>query len=88
MLCACSCRVFEQLQGVQELILRGNALTELPASVWQLTSLRHLDLSDNQLSAVPPDIAQLQQLQAWRSLLPNWIPCFTCERVLHTAHVL
>jgi Leucine-rich repeat (LRR) protein len=62
------CRVFEQLDGVQELILRGNALTELPATTWQLTSLQRLDLSDNQLSAVPPDIAQLQQLQV---LCPN-----------------
>ena len=73
---------------MQELILRGNALTDLPATTWQLTSLRHLDLSDNQLSAVPPDIAHLQQLQARRCLLPNWIPCYTFERALHTAHVL
>jgi Leucine rich repeat len=80
------CRVFEQLEGVQELVLRGNALTELPATTWQLTLLRHLDLSDNQLATLPPDIAQLQQLQARRSLLPNWISCCTRERILHTAH--
>lgn len=73
---------------MQELILRGNALTELPATTWQLASLRHLDLSDNQLSAVPPDIAQLQQLQARRSLPPSWFPCCTCERILNKAHVV
>ena len=73
-----ACRVFAQLEGVQELILRGNGLTELPATTWQLTSLRHLDLSDNQLSAVPPDIAQLQQLQA-RCLLPTRTTCCNAD---------
>lgn len=61
--CGVICRVFEQLGVVEVLILRGNAFTELPPSTWQLSSLRALDLSDNRLAALPPDIAGLQQLQ-------------------------
>lgn len=60
-------RLFEQLHGVEELVLRGNGLTELPPSTWQLTSLRTLDLSDNRFSTLPPDIASLQQLQVFHS---------------------
>lgn len=57
------CRIFEQLDAVEELVLRGNMLTELPPSTWQLASLRSLDLSENRLACLPPDVARLRYLQ-------------------------
>lgn len=72
--------LFEQLHAVEELVLRGNDLTELPASTWQLSSLRALDLSDNRLAALLPDVADLQQLQVW--LKRAGICLATCRREL------
>ena len=37
--------------------LSGEGLTELPAELWQLLNLTELDLSQNQLSAVPPELS-------------------------------
>ncbi len=71
---ACDCRIFEQLGAVDELVLRGNALTELPPSTWRLASLRALDLSDNRLTALPPDVAGLENLQAGSSTVSESSP--------------
>ena len=38
-------------------------LTELPASLWELTALRTLNLHNNQLTALPEEIGQLTALQ-------------------------
>ena len=35
----------------------------MPAEIWQLTSLRALDLSDNQLTSLPAEIGQLTSLE-------------------------
>ncbi|MEW5938527.1 MAG: COR domain-containing protein [Chloroflexota bacterium] len=55
--------------GETKLDLRGGPfigspkLTDLPESLWQLTQLQELDLSDNQLRTLPESLGQLTQLQ-------------------------
>ena len=50
-----------------ELYLNDNQLTSLPAEIWQLTSLRVLDLGGNQLTSVPAEIGQLTSLRSCTS---------------------
>lgn len=49
--------------GAMELQLIGMGLTEIPELLTQLTQLKSLDLSDNQISSIPDSIAQLSQLR-------------------------
>lgn len=63
----CICRlsrVLENVCSIETLNLRGNALTELPPSLWSLSNLTHLDISDNCLSILPPAVGRLQRLQS------------------------
>ena len=46
-----------------ELDLSGLSLSELPAELWQLSSLTSLMLNNNQLSTLPSEIGQLTTLQ-------------------------
>ncbi len=46
--------------------LSGLALSQLPAELWQLTSLQELYLHENQLSQIPAEIGQLTNLQKLR----------------------
>jgi internalin A len=48
---------------VTRLDLSGQALTQLPEELEQLTQLQHLDLSYNQLTSIPETLGQLTQLQ-------------------------
>ncbi|XP_049867265.1 protein phosphatase PHLPP-like protein isoform X1 [Pectinophora gossypiella] len=48
---------------IRVLKLRTNALTSLPAQVWNLQALTHLDISDNRISELPDEISQLTQLE-------------------------
>ena len=64
---------------VQVLSLADNNLTSLPATLWDRTHLRSLDLSENQLQEVPQEICKLQQLEACPSfcsdlLSSSWPP--------------
>lgn len=63
----CICRlsrVLENVCSIEALNLRGNALTELPPSLWSLSNLTHLDISDNRLSILPPAVGRLTRLQS------------------------
>ena len=42
--------------SLTKLVITGNLLSSLPLAVAPLTSLRHLDLSGNRISAVNEDI--------------------------------
>ncbi|GAA2797590.1 leucine-rich repeat domain-containing protein [Kribbella solani] len=48
---------------LQRLVLAGNRLTELPATIGQATALRLLDVSDNRLEAIPAEIAHCHELR-------------------------
>jgi len=50
--------------GAVLLDLSGTRLTELPASIGQLTQLQSLDLSHNHLTELPDSLGQLTQLQS------------------------
>jgi hypothetical protein len=50
------------LEKLEELELRHENLTELPAAVFQLTKLTKLNLNNNRLRQLPGDIARLSQL--------------------------
>ena len=47
---------------LRHLELTGCRLTQVPAGVARLAGLTHLSLADNFLEALPPSLAQLQQL--------------------------
>ena len=49
---------------MQELSLAGNGLTEVPDAIAQLTSLRLLQLSGNQLRMLPEVLCTLPRLEA------------------------
>ncbi|KAM3964724.1 LOW QUALITY PROTEIN: PH domain leucine-rich repeat protein phosphatase [Aphomia sociella] len=48
---------------VRVLRLRQNTLTLLPAQVWTLQSLTHLDITDNRITELPEEMCQLTQLE-------------------------
>ena len=50
-------------QGYEQLSLRGFGLSKLPAEISQLSSLRKLNLSNNQLNSLPIEIGQLNILK-------------------------
>ncbi|MGC9393471.1 MAG: hypothetical protein ACP5J4_01300 [Anaerolineae bacterium] len=45
--------------GLNELDLRDQGLTELPPEIGRLITLQSLDLSYNQLTVLPPEIGRL-----------------------------
>lgn len=49
--------------GLHVLVLRDNALTEIPVPVLSCTSLLNLDLKNNAVSEIPEDIAKLVNLE-------------------------
>jgi internalin A len=49
--------------GVTELDLSDEGITELPPVIGQLTQLTWLDVSGNELSSLPPEIGQLTRLE-------------------------
>lgn len=51
----------EVLNDIQVLSLRSNGLQNFPVSVLQLTSLTTLDLADNRLLTLPPEISALKK---------------------------
>jgi len=53
-------------EGATNLELSGQALTELPPEVVQLTNLQELWLDGNRLTELPPEIVQLTNLQTLR----------------------
>ncbi len=54
-----------------DLYLTGLSLVELLPEIWQLTNLKTLDLSWNNLTSLPPEIGQLTNLQElWLSNNP------------------
>lgn len=49
---------------LEELVLRGNSLTRFPIEVARWChELRHLDISENKLHTIPPEIRRLQNLE-------------------------
>lgn len=70
----------------------SDQLTELPASLWELTQLQSLDLSYNQLTVLPEAIGQLTQLQSLDlsynqlTALPEAIGQLTQLQSLHLSH--
>jgi hypothetical protein len=68
----CICRLslcLERLAAVETLSLANNSLTDIPSSLWHLTSLRELDLSRNCLQILHPDVQQLHNLRVIPSRL-------------------
>lgn len=51
----------QTLSELRVLSLRSNGINNFPNSVLQLTTLTVLDLSDNSLLTLPPEIGQLQR---------------------------
>lgn len=51
----------QSLSDLQVLSLRTNGIQNFPISVLQLATLVSLDLSDNNLLTLPPEINQLQR---------------------------
>jgi internalin A len=49
--------------GASELRLRGLGLSSLPESLWHLTSLETLDISENPLGELPESLGQLTRLR-------------------------
>lgn len=47
-----------RLTSLSELILNNNKLTELPTSIGLLRNLRTLNLDENQLIDLPPDVSK------------------------------
>jgi Leucine-rich repeat (LRR) protein len=73
------------LTALTKLVLKGCGLTALPAGLWCLTGLRHLDLTHSRIGrTLPSNISRLQQLrvldltQTWLRHLPRelgvWLP--------------
>jgi Leucine-rich repeat (LRR) protein len=54
---------YDKMGNLLELDLSEFGLTQLPSELWQLTSLRTLNLGYNRLSYLPPEISQLTYLQ-------------------------
>ena len=59
---ACVCkleRFMDSMDHVQSIDVGANALTVLPDSLWTRRTLEELDASDNRLTALSPQVAQL-----------------------------
>ncbi|WPD22899.1 MAG: COR domain-containing protein [Candidatus Electrothrix scaldis] len=52
-----------KLTGLEVLNLSGNQFATFPPEIFELTNLTLLDLSNNQLTALPPNILQLTNLE-------------------------
>ncbi|VDO70422.1 unnamed protein product [Heligmosomoides polygyrus] len=52
----------DRYRGLEELLLAMNHIKELPKTLFRLTKLRLLDLSDNDIFCVPPEISSLSNL--------------------------
>jgi internalin A len=59
-------RLLKQVDGLQELWLDNNQLTQLPPEIGHLTSLRVLRLENNRLTRLPPEVGQLTSLRQLR----------------------
>jgi Leucine-rich repeat (LRR) protein len=63
----CVCRLSRVLERngreLRSLVLAGNKLTQLPASVFELQHLQVLDLSENELTEIPADVMKLESLK-------------------------
>ena len=63
----CVCRLSRVLERngreLRSLVLAGNKLTQLPASVFELQHLQVLDLSENELTEIPADVIKLESLK-------------------------
>lgn len=51
------------LPALEELNLTSNAITEIPASIGELTNLRKINLNLNQVANIAPEIGRLQKLE-------------------------
>lgn len=51
-----------ELRGVKRLVLRGNALDQVPAEITKLTELEELDIADCGLDTLPESMSQLTKL--------------------------
>jgi Leucine-rich repeat (LRR) protein len=56
--------VFEQAKLTRVLHLNSKHMTSLPDSVFNLTMITRLDLSDNNLAELPPEIQQMVNLES------------------------
>lgn len=54
----------EQLSNLTNLVLHGNKLKELPASIGKLKKLKLLDVSRNEIESLPNELSQLTDLQS------------------------
>lgn len=52
----------EKLEQLEVLVLASNKLLAVHPSLWNLTTLKRLDLGHNNLSELPKDVTQLTQL--------------------------
>ncbi|KAJ1632416.1 hypothetical protein T492DRAFT_612370, partial [Pavlovales sp. CCMP2436] len=65
-LCLCKFSIaFPKVEHIMELRLRSNGMDRWP-EVWRIPGLRVLDVSDNRLASIPPEIMQLTQLEELR----------------------
>ncbi|XP_053101712.1 protein scribble homolog isoform X11 [Hemicordylus capensis] len=54
--------VYRHSRSLEELLLDGNQLRELPKPFFRLLNLRKLGLSDNEIQRLPPEVANFMQL--------------------------
>ena len=57
-------KLFLQMSRLQRLLLQNNQLPQLPPNIGALAHLTELDLSGNQLTALPMTFSRLQQLES------------------------
>jgi len=61
-------------QSIEELKVRSNILSSLPASITDLTRMKYLDISDNDIGTLPPEFGSLrclEELHAQRNNILN-----------------
>ncbi len=63
---------FTNAKHLTHLDLNNNGLTKIPKSIYTLTNLQSLVLSDNKIDKVDPEIANLKQLKVF-SIYQNWL---------------
>jgi len=66
---------------LEELIIRGNLIGDIPSKIKKLTHLRKLDLSRNNVSDISNSIKKLKKLE-WLSLEDNWETLTEFPRVI------